>query len=172
MADLSFVPAILGDDVVMEFSEQGVFSTDDQKAWLLRILSEKTQDDLPGHLAVERKEDRFILGYVSLSHDPDRNSADDAELGFRLARYAWNQGYATEATRALIDAETIHGRTRRIVAIVDPNNHRSVRVLKKLEMAFERDILFEGYDHPDHLFVRHLATDAASASHALPEDRL
>ena len=50
--------------------------------------------------------------------------------------------------------------TKRVVAIVDPNNRQSVRVLQKIGMTYERDVMFEGYDYPDHRFSLVLAAAA------------
>jgi len=75
-------------------------------------------------------------------------------LRFRLARAAWGYGYATEAIGGILNlASGLDGLTR-IVAIVDPHNIRSVRVLEKIGMIYKSDVVFEGYDHPDHLYAR------------------
>lgn len=55
------------------------------------------------------------------------------ELGFHLRHSHWGHGYATEAARAwLTRAQTT--RPEPLVAIVDPSNIASVRVLRKLRM--------------------------------------
>jgi RimJ/RimL family protein N-acetyltransferase len=41
----------------------------------------------------------------------------------------------------------------RIVAIVDPENLASLRVVEKIGMTFEREIAFQGYRHPDYLYA-------------------
>jgi RimJ/RimL family protein N-acetyltransferase len=37
--------------------------------------------------------------------------------------------------------------------LIDPGNIASVHVAKKLGMHYEKDIILEGYDHPDHLYA-------------------
>ena len=44
-------------------------------------------------------------------------------------------------------------RLPRIIAIIDPGNLASVRVAEKIGMRFEREIMFDGYTHPDHLYA-------------------
>ncbi|MEM9031320.1 MAG: GNAT family N-acetyltransferase [Pseudomonadota bacterium] len=156
-ADRTCLHPVLGDPEVMRFSDRGALCKADQAAWLSNALSGKCQDGLPGCLAIERKHDAAVLGYVGLSRDATRVGQGDAEIGFRLAMGAWGRGYATEAANGIIDDAAQVGLARRVVAIVDPGNTRSLRVIEKLGMTFERDILFDGYDHPDHLYARQIA---------------
>jgi RimJ/RimL family protein N-acetyltransferase len=55
------------------------------------------------------------------------------ELGFHIARSRWGRGYATEAAGACL-AWAMANRCERVVAIVDPANGASVRVLEKIGM--------------------------------------
>jgi len=75
-----------------------------------------------------------LLGTVSL-----RRFARDrrAELGYWLAAYAWGHGYATEATRALVDFGFRECGLARIYAQVLAGNAGSMRVLDKLGMVSE-----------------------------------
>ncbi len=54
-----------------------------------------------------------------------------AELGYRLRRSAWGQGYATEGSRALIDKGFTEFGVRRVVAETLAANGGSRRVLEK-----------------------------------------
>ena len=154
--DLRFLAAILGDRDVMEFSDTGVLAEQAQAAWLNRTMAGGTSSVLPGMLAIERKRDGQVIGYISLSAPPDRFDEGDAEIGFRLARHAWSQGYASEAIERIIETAKSLESICRIIAIVDPHNARSLHALRKAGLTYERDIMFEGYDYPDHLYVRAL----------------
>lgn len=55
----------------------------------------------------------------------------DAELGYRLARRFWGQGYATEMSRALVRHGFQQLGLPRIVAFVSPEHDASIRVLQK-----------------------------------------
>ena len=152
--DLCFLDTFLGDPVVMKYSERGVLDKKEQAAWLYRNGEPKQQTYLPGTLAIEQINSEAVIGYVSLSNDEDWIAHDEAELGFRLARAAWGYGYATEAIGGILNLASGLDGLARIVAIVDPHNIRSVRVLKKIGMISKSDVVFEGYDHPDHLYAR------------------
>ena len=152
-SDLCSIRSLLGDPDVMRFSDSGVLEKLDQRAWLDRAAASFCNSGLPGSLRIERKCDGTFVGFLSLSRDPARVGATDAEIGFRLVKAAWNKGFATEAARELIKAAGYRDKTERIVAIVDPNNRRSVRVLEKLGMKLQGGIMLDGYEYPDHLWA-------------------
>jgi RimJ/RimL family protein N-acetyltransferase len=62
---------------------------------------------------------------------------DEIELVHVLAADAWGQGYATEAASALRDYAFNHLRLRRLIALIDPENHASSRVAEKVGIQFE-----------------------------------
>lgn len=156
ISDLHYLDAILGSPAVMEFSDQGTLDKAEQAAWLKEAQVLKHDAELPGILAIEQHDDGEVIGYISLSNDLRRVGRNDAELGFRLAKFAWGQGYAAEAAEGIIETLRRIATLERLVAIVDPHNHRSVHVLRKIGMTYENDVVFEGYDYPDHLYARDL----------------
>jgi RimJ/RimL family protein N-acetyltransferase len=58
------------------------------------------QSDGYGLWAVERRADGAFLGFTGLAN---HDYLDLPEIGWRFARVAWGNGYATEAARAVID---------------------------------------------------------------------
>jgi RimJ/RimL family protein N-acetyltransferase len=58
----------------------------------------------------------------------------DVELGYTLSRSAWGRGYATEASRAVLRWAFAGLGLERVVAVADPANTTSLRVLDKLGM--------------------------------------
>ncbi|GIT93173.1 hypothetical protein JANAI62_36830 [Jannaschia pagri] len=46
-----------------------------------------------------------------------------------------------------------------IAAIVDPNNHRSLRLLDRLGMTHTGDLMLPGYSYPDRVYVLLKAAD-------------
>lgn len=140
----------------MQFSDKGVLSDKEQDTWFQAALATGRRSGLPAVFAIETKRQRLVIGYVSLGCDPERVGQGDAEIGFRLARDAWGLGYATEAVTALVETPRMTEPANRIVAIVDPHNTRSIGVLRKAGMSYRNDIMFGGYDYPDHLYARDL----------------
>jgi RimJ/RimL family protein N-acetyltransferase len=87
-----------------------------------------------GALAVRRRSDAEPIGYCAII--VGRGSLAEPEIAYELLPRAHGQGYATEASRALLDAAFATGRTR-ICSTVGSWNAPSLRVLEKL--GFRRD---------------------------------
>lgn len=83
-----------------------------------------------GLLAIERKSTRDVIGCSGLI-DSGRGSEGEPELAFELLRRAWHEGYATEASRAVLDWARSSG-YQRVWATVWEWNVASRRVLAKL----------------------------------------
>lgn len=83
-----------------------------------------------GLLAVERKAEQDVIGYCGLV-DSGRGAAAEPELAFELLRRVWGQGYATEASVAVLDWARSLGHER-IWATVWDWNGASRRVLAKV----------------------------------------
>lgn len=149
--DFGSLDAILGDPEVMKFSDTGVLSKRGQRTWLKKQNpSDKPYGPL-GNFAIEHKRSGYVIGYVSLSRDLMRVGHREVEIGIRLSQSAWGQRYATEAVERVIAAAKS---SEKIVAIVDPNNHRSVKFIKKVGLIYECDVMLAGYGYPDHLYVK------------------
>ncbi len=86
-----------------------------------------------GLLAVERKAARDVIGYCGLI-DSGRGSDGEPELAFELLRRVWRQGYATEASLAVLDWARSSG-YERLCATVWEWNTASRRVLAKVGFA-------------------------------------
>ncbi len=85
---------------------------------------------LVGLLAVERRAAGDVIGYCGLI-ESDRGAAGEPELAFELLRRVWGQGYATEASWAVLDWARSSGHER-VWATVWTWNTASRRVLAKL----------------------------------------
>jgi RimJ/RimL family protein N-acetyltransferase len=89
----------------------------------------------------------MVIGECGLQY---LDGGPDIELGYKLARAHWGQGFAVEAAQACLDW-ALAKRTERVVAIVDAANTRSARVLGKIGMV--RDGTWYGFDHEWDLYM-------------------
>ena len=90
-----------------------------------------------GTLAVVPQDKKTCVGYCGVR--PLAHTAE-IEIAFALQKQCWNQGYATEAAEASIDAAFKNLSMKSIVATVYPDNRPSLRVLEKLGMRFECEV--------------------------------
>ena len=59
------------------------------------------------------------------------------ELGYMLHRAYWHRGYASEAARAVIDTVFREGLAHRVIAMCNPENTASERLMQRLGMRKE-----------------------------------
>jgi RimJ/RimL family protein N-acetyltransferase len=145
--DAAAFAAINADPEVMRFIGRG------------HVLGRGLSDDLIARFEREWDERGFGLWAVSRRDDPGGAPLGfcglsvpmflpavlpAVEVGWRLARAAWGSGYATEAARAAVDFGFAERGMGEIVAIVDPENDRSLRVAEKLGMTPRPDRVHPG----------------------------
>jgi RimJ/RimL family protein N-acetyltransferase len=90
-----------------------------------------------GLLAVERRDDGVFLGMCGLHHQ--QSYPDDVEVGWRLAREYWGQGYATEAAAGWLDHAFGVLALPRVISITERANLRSLAVMHRLGMALDHE---------------------------------
>jgi [ribosomal protein S5]-alanine N-acetyltransferase len=89
-----------------------------------------------GLLAVQRKAAGDVIGYCGVV-DSGRGGDGEPELAYELLRRVWRQGYATEASLAVLDWARSSG-YKRLWASVWEWNIASRRVLAKVGFTTER----------------------------------
>lgn len=103
--------------------------------------------------AIEKRTGEF-LGWFHFRPAPG-GPLDEPELGYRLRRSAWGQGYATEGSKALIGKGFSELGARRIWATTMAVNLGSRRVMEKAGLRFVRTFFqewpdyIEGAEHGD-----------------------
>lgn len=96
--------------------------------------------------AVERRADGAFLGFCGIKPGPpDTPIADEIEIGWRLRRDAWGQGYAREAAQASLDWGWGNTGAPDIAAITSIDNVRSWGLMERLGMTRDRA---GDFDHP------------------------
>lgn len=149
--DADAMNRVLGDRDVMRFSD-GVKTCEQVVAWIDRWANELYEECGFGPWAVVEKPGQSTIGYCGVSRFPGRCAANETEIGFRLERAVWGKGLASEAAAAVRDYAFRSLRLDKLIAIIDPQNVVAVRVAQKVGFRYERDVMFEGYDHPDHVY--------------------
>lgn len=112
----------------------------------VRTIADASHYALNGPIA-SYKQHGFGLYLVALKESGEpvgicglvrRDSLPDADLGYAFLPAYWRQGYALEATAAIKRyAFAVLGH-RQLLAIVNPENASSIRVLEKIGLKFKR----------------------------------
>jgi RimJ/RimL family protein N-acetyltransferase len=103
--------------------------------------------------AVEKATGRFVGWFHFRPAQAARPG--EVELGYRLHKSAWGQGYATEGSRALIDKGFAELGVQRVVAFTMVVNVASRRVMEKAGLRYVRTFHqpwpdhIEGEEHGD-----------------------
>jgi RimJ/RimL family protein N-acetyltransferase len=112
---------------------------------------------IPFHLAVYERLDRLgtwaaesaatgeFLGWFHFRPGADAD-VTNIDLGYRLRRPAWNRGYATEGSRALINMGFTDLGVQRVFAHTMAVNSASRRVLEKCGLTLVRTTPYDGPD--------------------------
>jgi RimJ/RimL family protein N-acetyltransferase len=129
--DAEVMFALNSDPEVLRYTGDEPFESIEEAAIFLANYQDFKKNNM-GRWAVVRKEDETVLGWCGLKLHPDGM----VDLGFRLFKKYWNQGYATEASLGCLKYgfETLN--LTKIVGRVVPANVASARVLQKLGMNF------------------------------------
>ena len=112
-----------------------------------------------GLYAVELKGCGEFIGYTGFQRfDFGTGFSPGIEIGWRLARKHWNQGYATEAANACVDYARKHRMFKEIYSFTAVCNHRSERVMQKIGMerqgVFLHPSLPEGHRLQAHVLYK------------------
>ncbi|MCA9542734.1 MAG: GNAT family N-acetyltransferase [Myxococcales bacterium] len=134
-ADLAAFHALQGDPEVMRHTGAPVATLAEDRASLARLAACGDDPQAPLRVwAAAPKAGGPLLGTVALVRHP----AGLPELGYRLRRVCWGQGYGTELCAGLIGHGLQTLGLPGLRATVAAENTASVRILERL-MAFERE---------------------------------
>jgi [ribosomal protein S5]-alanine N-acetyltransferase len=150
--DVEAMCGVFGDPEVMRFGD-GIHTKQWVQAWLRTCLERYYQTWGFGPYAVVEKRSQEVIGFCGLFFFPDVVGQPEVELGYRLVRSAWGQGFATEAAQAVRDFAFTTLGIKRLIAMIDPSNTASIRVAEKIGMRYEKEVMLEGYSHPDHVYA-------------------
>lgn len=131
--DLDDAYALRSDPDVMRFSTTGAQSKSQVQTFLEKAIAYQQKHGF-GLYALYEKTSADFVGIVGLFHPAFDDTQPDIEIGYRLHKKFWGKGYATEATKALIQWTFQHLALPKIVAFIDVDNQQSHRVILKSGM--------------------------------------
>lgn len=140
--DDTFIVSLLNDPAFLRFiGDRGVRSEADARAYIRRGPVASYERYGIGLLLVTLREVGTPIGICGLLK---RDTLEDVDIGFAFLPDHCHKGYGFEAASAVLADGRASLGLRRIVAITDPGNAPSIRLLEKLGLPFERMITMPG----------------------------
>jgi ribosomal-protein-alanine N-acetyltransferase len=141
--DLDAFAALNADPDVMRYIGDGrPQSMEQTQIRLNAVLDHWKQHGFGLFTAIEKSSGEFV-GFCGLKY---LDTSSEIEVGYRLAKKFWGFGLATEAARVSLryGFETL--RLDRIVAVVQPENGASCRVIEKIGLRYVKNARFYDTD--------------------------
>jgi len=151
LEDAAFILELVNDPAWLEhIGDRNVRTLEDARAYLRNGAIDMYERVGFGMYVVTLKESGESIGTCGLIK---RETLDDVDIGFAFLPQFRGQGFALESAAATLE----HGKTafglRRIVAIVSPGNRRSIRILERIGLKFERAITLPGDEEEISLYA-------------------
>jgi len=86
-----------------------------------------------------------------------RDQFAEIDLGYAFLPEFESLGYALESARAVLDYGARELGLRKAIALVSPDNARSIRLLEKLGFSFSRNLQMDAEDPGTALYERELS---------------
>jgi len=144
LRDLEFIAAMLAHPEVMHFRPKA-YTRDEAEAWIRKHQERYARDGYGYWLAVNKMNDQPIGQAGLLRQEVD--GVSETGIGYMIHYPFWRQGYATEAAAACRDYGLEKLRKERLVVLVRPENVVSVKVVRKIGFARERETSYAGFTH-------------------------
>lgn len=155
--DAEFILELLNEpSFIQNIGDRGVRTLEDARAYLLNGPIASYAKNGFGLYLVTLKETDESVGMCGLIKRP---GLDDVDIGYAFLPKFWSKGYAVEAAHATRTyAKDVIG-LKRLVAITDPANEGSIRVLEKIGLRFEKMIRLSEDDIELKLFAVDFQTE-------------
>jgi RimJ/RimL family protein N-acetyltransferase len=134
--DAEFILRLLNQpSFIQNIGDRGVRTVDDAREYILKGPIASYEKFGFGLWMVETKSSTAPIGICGLLK---RDVLEDVDIGYALLPEFWSQGYALESASAVM----LYARDRlgleRVVAVTNPDNQSSIRLLEKMGFKYER----------------------------------
>ncbi|WP_346940172.1 GNAT family N-acetyltransferase [uncultured Clostridium sp.] len=154
MEDIDDLYKVYSNEKVMAYIPEGVMSYEWVKnliKWMVEYCYEKNTPEniIKFGTSIVDKEINKVIGWCGLGLLDCK--PEDIEIFYGLSSEYWGQGLATEAAMAMINYGFDTIGLKRIIAVVNPDNIASKKVIEKIGMKFKGNLKVDdpncsGYD--------------------------
>lgn len=171
--DLNNLFDLNSDFEVMRYINGGLpTSYQNTKESLAKYLTAYKNADCGYWVAIEKTNNKFIgwfhfLTTTNFNYLAEFNlvTGDEIALGYRLRRASWNQGFATEGSKAIIGKGFSELSVTKVVSWALVENKASIRVMEKVGLRREKEFCFTENQLPNLL-----ASERKAAIYGLSKD--
>lgn len=118
--------------------------TQEESINFIKAVTSIIDENKWGFWAVELKESQEFIGFIGLLNQPIQfDFSPCIEIGWRLAKDFWGQGYATEGAKAALEYAFNTLNLDKVVSFTPSVNKPSESVMKKLGMQKVKE-----FNHP------------------------
>ncbi len=137
--DLDTYSEIMGDQRIARWFPKGdSYTREESEKSLNNILSHWMKHGY-GLWAITKKDDDSLLGRCGLNYIPNTL---EVEIDFIIATNYWNNGYATEASKAALFYGFKILKLDKIIALSKPENTASRKVIEKVGMRYKKNAVY------------------------------
>ena len=136
IGDAEFMLALLNEPSFLRYiGDKNVRDINSAQQYILNGPMASYQQNGFGLYLVEIKESHTPIGMCGLLK---REELPDVDVGFAFLPDFWNKGFAFEAADAVMKYGQQAFKLKRVVAITNPDNYASIKLLQRLGFTFER----------------------------------
>ena len=149
--DAAFILELVNEpSFIQNIGDRGVRTLEDARVYILRVAISSYEKNGFGLYLVELKDSGESIGMCGLIK---RAELENVDIGYAFLPRFWLKGYAVEAAAAVkAYARDVLG-LKRLVAITDPANQGSIRVLEKIGLKYEKMVRLSADDIELKLFA-------------------
>ncbi|MBA2657244.1 MAG: GNAT family N-acetyltransferase [Tatlockia sp.] len=143
LSDFDNLLALQTDADVMKYIGQGVRTKLEVMGGLEAAIAHQETHGFSLGSVFEKESELFVgrAGLIYLAYD---DTQPEIEVGYALIKTAWGEGYGVELAKALINWGFQHLTVSKLVAVINPENNFSRRVLEKVNMNYKESRIYRG----------------------------
>lgn len=143
LEDEEALAAVLCDQETMRWYP-AAFTRKQVREWIERQM--KQYPSGTGLLGIVEKRTGKLIGDCGIKWQ-EVEAVMAPEVGYHVHRERWNQGFATEAAKAMIGYAFGGLGVDHVISLIRPENMQSRRVAEKNGLALDRMVFWHDFDH-------------------------
>lgn len=144
LKDAEFLLELMNDkDWIQNIGDRGVYSLEDAEKYIEERFFKSYEEYGFGFYVIRLQSSGKAIGTAGLI---DREGIEGVEIGYGLLPAYRGKGYAFEATEAVFNYAKHELKIEKIVAIVAPKNIKSILLLERLGLRYEKMVTLPGED--------------------------